>query len=259
MFAIGNTSIYDGIALHDWNEAQLAEIQDELARLDFLHNYRLVMEDEALDNQAPTLDFFKSHRRWVPYSWSFSGLSEFSMPNGWLDENKSNIVAIVLASSQTVDPQVRRVFPESADALENRAKAFAARGDAHAPWNIFFTISAPSLLDATPVFARPQVWADEARIACALERYRLAHGVYPDSLEALIPACIDEVPHDIMNGEPYRYRVSADGTFQLYSVGWNETDDGGKVVYKKDEPTKVDLKEGDWVWPTAQIDSTKTP
>jgi hypothetical protein len=102
-----------------------------------------------------------------------------------------------------------------------------------------------------------QVWVDEARIASALERYRLAHNAYPDSLDALVPACIDEVPHDIMNGQPYHYRLRPDGTYLLYSVGWNQTDDGGKVVYKKDAPAQVDYKEGDWVWPTPQAAPAK--
>ena len=93
---------------------------------------------------------------------------------------------------------------------------------------------------------------DETRIACALERYRLAQGVYPGSLDTLAPAYINELPHDIMNGQPYHYQFRPDGTFLLYSVGWNQTDDGGKVVFKKDAPTQIDYNEGDWVWPTVQ-------
>jgi hypothetical protein len=33
----------------------------------------------------------------------------------------------------------------------------------------------------------------------------------------------------------------------LYSVGWNETDDGGQVVLKPDGKS-VDRDQGDWVW-----------
>ncbi|HEY0257762.1 MAG TPA: hypothetical protein VGC39_09995, partial [Candidatus Methylacidiphilales bacterium] len=90
-----------------------------------------------------------------------------------------------------------------------------------------------------------------------LERYRLAHGSYPESLDALAPAYASEIPHDIFNGEPYHYHANSDGTFILYSVGWNEKDDGGQVVYKKDSPTQRELKEGDWVWPTPQVSSGK--
>jgi hypothetical protein len=37
-----------------------------------------------------------------------------------------------------------------------------------------------------------------------------------------------------------------DGTFLLYSVGWNETDDGGKSVSAKDDLSHA--MQGDWVW-----------
>ena len=87
-----------------------------------------------------------------------------------------------------------------------------------------------------------------ARVAAALERYRLAHGAFPDSLDALSPQLMDPIPHDVIDGEPLHYRRTADGQFVLYSVGWNETDDGGVVVFKK-PPSKVpEITEGDWVW-----------
>ena len=49
------------------------------------------------------------------------------------------------------------------------------------------------------------------------------------------------------NGQPLRYRRTDDGKFVLYSVGWNEKDDGGTVVISKGGST-VDTDEGDWVW-----------
>ena len=46
--------------------------------------------------------------------------------------------------------------------------------------------------------------------------------------------------------QPLHYRRTADGQFALYSVGWNETDDGGVVGLNKDGG--VDINQGDWVW-----------
>ena len=51
---------------------------------------------------------------------------------------------------------------------------------------------------------------------------------------------IAKLPHDIIGGQPLKYRRTADGQFVLYSIGWNEKDDGGV-------PGKTDT-EGDWVW-----------
>jgi hypothetical protein len=84
-----------------------------------------------------------------------------------------------------------------------------------------------------------------ARTACALERFRLAHGKYPEALDALAPQFIAKVPHDPIDGQPLHYRPTDDGQFILYSVGWNEKDDGGTVVLTKGG--SVDLDAGDWV------------
>ena len=89
-----------------------------------------------------------------------------------------------------------------------------------------------------------QVTADEAVLACALERFRLAHGQFPEKLGALAPDFISKLPHDVITGDPYKYRRDKDN-FVLYSVGWNETDDGGQVAMKG---SAVDPTKGDWVW-----------
>ena len=94
------------------------------------------------------------------------------------------------------------------------------------------------------MFASAQTAVNEANLACALERYRLAHGRLPDTLEALAPEFIEEIPHDVVNGEPLRYRLAADGQYLLYSVGWDGVDDGGSV---KEMGNHWD-REGDWTW-----------
>jgi hypothetical protein len=108
-------------------------------------------------------------------------------------------------------------------------------------------MTAPALDAAVKRFAFAQSSMDLARVGCALERYRLAHGQYPVSLAALEPQFIAQVPHDIINGQPLHYRLKPEGLFILYSVGWNETDDGGVVVIDK-KPGRVNWQQGDWVW-----------
>ena len=84
-------------------------------------------------------------------------------------------------------------------------------------------------------------------MACALERYRLAHGQFPESLGALVPEILSQLPHDVLNGQPFKYRRTADGQYLLYSVGWNETDEGG-VLGLTQSGEGIDQKTGDWVW-----------
>ena len=75
----------------------------------------------------------------------------------------------------------------------------------------------------------------------------MARPARSETLAALEPQFIAKLPHDVMNGQPLKYRRMADGSFILYSVGWNETDDGGEVALS--EKGKVPLMDqGDWVW-----------
>jgi hypothetical protein len=63
--------------------------------------------------------------------------------------------------------------------------------------------------------------------ALTLERYRLKHGAYPQTLDSLAPAFLKSVPVDFMDGQPLRYRLRNDGHFLLYSIGLDCMDDGG--------------------------------
>jgi hypothetical protein len=96
-------------------------------------------------------------------------------------------------------------------------------------------------------FALCQTMLDCATVACALERHRLAQGVYPDDLASLVPRLLEKIPSDVISGQPLKYRRTDDGRFVLYSVGWNQTDDGGQAALTKDGKG-VNFDAGDWVW-----------
>jgi hypothetical protein len=115
------------------------------------------------------------------------------------------------------------------------------------PFNILERVLLPALGNAAIKFAYAQSSTDLARTAIALERYRLAHGEFPESLDALAPQIIEKIPHDVIGGEPLHYRRTDDGQFVLYSVGWNEKDDGG-VVGRTTNGKGVNNRNGDWVW-----------
>jgi hypothetical protein len=65
--------------------------------------------------------------------------------------------------------------------------------------------------------------------ALALERYHVANGSYPATLQALVPKLLTSVPLDFMDSKPLRYRRTEDGHFVLYSVGLDCVDDGGQL------------------------------
>ena len=105
----------------------------------------------------------------------------------------------------------------------------------------------PALSGAALKTALAQTGADCAALACALERFRLACGQFPESLDALMPKFSSQLPDDVVSGQPLKYRRTADGQYLLYSVGRNETDDGG-VLGRTQSGQSIDPKTGDWIW-----------
>ncbi|MBI4245287.1 MAG: hypothetical protein HY606_14455, partial [Planctomycetes bacterium] len=67
---------------------------------------------------------------------------------------------------------------------------------------------------------------DVLRLALILKIYKIEKGIYPDSLDALMPDYLLELPKDPFIGKDYIYRKEGDG-FIVYGVGMNEKDDGG--------------------------------
>ena len=62
-----------------------------------------------------------------------------------------------------------------------------------------------------------------------MERYRLAHGTLPESLDEIVPDFLPAIPEDYYAGpgSRIRYRAREDGEFVVYSVGRDMEDDHG--------------------------------
>jgi hypothetical protein len=74
-------------------------------------------------------------------------------------------------------------------------------------------------------------WRNQANLRCsgvalAVERFRLQQGRWPDRLEDLVPALLQEIPRDPFDGAPLRFRRDKEGV-AIYSVGPDGKDDGG--------------------------------
>jgi len=140
-----------------------------------------------------------------------------------------------------VEPQKHLIHPKIPE------QADAALSTMHrTPENFIVAILMPALSVAELKFGYGQSAVDMARVGCALERYRIAHGEYPTSLTVLSPQFIESVPNDVVGGQPLKYRRTGDGRFVLYSIGWNEIDDGGKIGLRPSG--SPDMRTGDWVW-----------
>jgi len=244
--------VWEGLAQHQWSNAQLTELDAELAKLDFLADYKFSVRGE-LTFQGGIFDYLKRHpEQFTDMGGDGNGAKKSPatrvlwhlIPSGWFYQNRVNCARpIVELFIPLADENRRIVSPKAA----LHADAAVQAGMKHrSAYNIAERMFLPALGNSVRRFAYGQESADLARVAIALERFRLAQGNYPGSLDALEPRFIEKVPQDIINGEPLNYRRTSDGKFLLYSVGWNETDDDGQVSSGKNGA--VDIAKGDWVW-----------
>jgi hypothetical protein len=256
IFQITLQPIYEGLAEHKWSDAQLAELDAELAKLDFPADYEFSVRGERAAH-IKIVDWMKQKRSRF---WELFGMFNedernlmnnfwlttevYLMPRGWFyqseivlsDTQQRWVIPMVDDAQQTVSPQNAH---KSADAISSLRPSAV---------NLFARLLLPELGNYAMRMAHGQNSANMARIAIALERYWLVNGNYPDSLDAIAAQFPNGIPHDIINGEPLHYRRTDDGQFVLYSVGWNETDDGGVVVFDGKKTDRVDISQGDWVW-----------
>ena len=65
-----------------------------------------------------------------------------------------------------------------------------------------------------------------ARVALAVERFRLANGKLPDKLDELSPMFLKKIPADPFDGKPLHYK-KLDKGYVVYSIGEDGKDDGG--------------------------------
>ncbi len=173
----------------------------------------------------------------------FFGQMGFQLiPAGWFDQNKLSTCRLHQNYIQPAVDHGRHVIsPKLVHASEME---FGRKS--RPPYAIFSRLLAPSYAKSVEKFARTQSSVDLARAACAIERYRLANGKLPETLAELSPQFLPSLPLDVIDGNPLRYRRSDDGQFILYSIGWNETDDAGKVELTKQG--NLDIQKGDWAW-----------
>ena len=267
--------VYEGLAEQKWSEAQLAALDAELAKLDFLTDYESTIRGErALEianieflRHPPRNPGFHRPRLYflVPFfslvREQLSDMSEegggnsqmdFQMlalgfgPSGWLVQNELRIAQFDTKwYLPIVDEKTQTISPDKARATDN---ALDQEIRHRTPENLLERLFIGFFGGTANKFACAQSSVDLARTAIALERYRLAHGGYPESLDALAPQFMEKIPHDVIGGRPLHYHLTDDGQFILYSVGWNERDDGGVVVFTKGSTQAVNRDEGDWVW-----------
>jgi hypothetical protein len=183
----------------------------------------------------------------------FEKLLCYVMPSGWFDSSAS--VLVDSEFNYFVKPLRYHGFMAARESAKEANIQIGKMGEniwSH-PSYIVPAIAIPALEGAISKMIYADVIRNQSVIACALERYRIEKGTYPDSLDAVKLANGKPLPLDIIRGKPMNYRKNSDGTYALWSVGLDSKDDGGKrgVMDSKDPSKSRPTDEnylGDWVW-----------
>ncbi|MGA2173368.1 MAG: hypothetical protein ABSH38_00150 [Verrucomicrobiota bacterium] len=284
IYIIGTTlqPIWEGLAARRWSDSQLLALESELSGLDFFSDYATTVRGQRALASAEIDRLRRTHNESNapepaddqdnPRELLSIGVERLlgfyfhSFPSGWYYQNqlrtcrayteellplldaKTRTVSHVLVTNDMYNGYPISSMTDMTDRVQ-RPSSFERRNTEW--WSIF--TDAYSILESMVMygvsagqFAYAQGSTDLARVACALERYRLSQGEYPASLDALVPRFMDKLPHDLINGQPLHYRLTDNRQFVLYSVGWANRDEHGKVRYAHDQ--FGDVRNGNWVW-----------
>ena len=258
--------IWEGATAHKWSDSQLADLEQEMGRLNLLTEYPFAMRSERAQNIA-TIEFMRRHRTsaWncipmitylgrpdtyespeppevqQPQNFALQ-LIPWLLPNGWFYSSEMTIGRIYQPSLPAAGDDERAVISaaQSAESVKENESQHRCR------WNLVALTVCPYFGRLAKFFIEEQASLNLARTACALERYSLAHGNYPENLNLLAPQFIEFVPHDIITGKSLHYRRTSDGRFQLYSIGWSGKDNG--AIPGQYSEGEFDFRKGDLVW-----------
>jgi hypothetical protein len=240
------STVADGFQKHTWQEPQLITLQNQFAEMNptpfVLEAFR--MEQSAVNSYRPWVFMYNTTNLWQKLKSNGFWLFDVA-PRGWTYQNMAVTTELYQKLWSSVDAPDYTISPRKIDAAVREVEGTL---NSHSPYVLMGRTIIPNFGRAARLTAHNQTMANEAQLACALERYHLAHGEYPEELDALAPQFIKKIPHDIIGGQPLHYRRTDDGKFLLYSVGWNETDDGGQASTALDKWGNLDLGKGDWVW-----------
>lgn len=238
--------IWEGLAGHDWSAAQLKSFETQLQAFT-LQNARsqVALERAAINSYFEMIH----HDPNIGKGWNFGtslgararAFTLRYMPKGWMYQEQASYHRLFddfVSSAFNTD--TGRLRPQLIDHASS--PAFPLWG--HRLLSSLVLNSAAVLLTR---ISASQTGVNEALIACALERFRIANNKFPERLDELTPAFLDMIPNDVITGNAMRYRRT-EGGFVLYSVGRNEKDDGGKAVLNP-QTKAPDWSQGDWPWP----------
>jgi len=231
--------INSGIERNQWTDAELADFQKPLESTDLVVDFVFVLRGEraffnyCTEHKPTRIDRINNTWDNLKYTFLTNCLWE-------------SYAIIQSANANYIQHAVELIPQERPRGLNATTSVFRdSRGDTEKnPLLLWYQAiqanGARAMNTSVKKTIEAQTQVSQTLIACALERYRLAHGSYPASLDLLVPESLGTIPKEPTTGRPMQYRLLSAGKFLLWSPGWKlRTLDGKPGEFSG---------EGDIVW-----------
>lgn len=198
----------------DFRPEDLATLQDEVEAMRLEDGFRRAMIGE----RASGIEVFRNPAAQTDM--------EFDVPTG----PRNDDLTLYLQFMDEIIDAARKPWPERLKATSRVDQRIQARIENGGPLDnlryVFTFLLLPASNAVVEADGRTQALVRAATVRIALQRYRLEHGQFPESIEQLVPKFLDKVPEDPFDGQPLRYAIR-DGEPLVYSVGRDQVDNGG--------------------------------
>jgi hypothetical protein len=241
--------ISDGLKRQAWTDAQLADLSSELSRIDLL----ALLSNSLSAERVNVLTFTGSRTsmlRILQHGTPDTGkvtlhnaalrAAETLWPSGWLNEDKAAYIGFIQRYIDAVNHP--KELPSTLGDIE---ASLTTRTVWNKIKNPILSAVLPAILGAVKTIAATQTTLRSLATACAVERYRMAHGRLPSTLEDLVPAFLPSVPTDPLTGKPLCYKPSESSSYLIYGTGWDQTDNAGSGVTENTLSRKT-VDQADW-------------
>ena len=255
------SAIRDGLADARWTDAELRAIEKDFTSLNLLEEFKFAASsDRALSNlsflQVASTGADRRSQDYLLFYRSSANATEklksrifwTLYPSGWVFQNmvKRNELYDLLLKPYVSGTEANPLtFIPKGESQWQRLKSLGVYSGSKQFYYIFLRQASGDDHNQAGYLAS-HTMVLQARLACAMERFRHAKGAFPAELGELVPEFISSVPVDVCDGNPLRYRLNGNGSYDLWSIGPDRKDDGGK-------PDKPDSHGGyvflpDFVW-----------
>jgi len=164
------------------NEEDLLSIQTRFSRMNMMEDLRLELENEEVyGGKELDVMFDPSFTRNI-LQWSFFGLVRFS---GYIDLSEAIISQAMRGFRAAIDTEGQTLDYAAWKRVEDLPRSMS---------HILARQTIPAVGKSSNKYLLIQSQRDAVILGCALERYRLKEGSFPEKLEALIPEYLPQMP-----------------------------------------------------------------